>query len=76
MRIAIYQMNIVWEDKEKNYLLLEDALKKINNKGIELIVLPEMSFTGFSMNTDKTKEIDSQTINKISDFAKTYQIPI
>lgn len=69
-------MNIVWEDKEKNYLLLEDALKKINNKGIELIVLPEMSFTGFSMNTGKTKESDSQTIDKISDLAKTYQIAI
>lgn len=76
MRIAIYQMNIIWEDKEKNYLLLEDALKKISSKGIELIVLPEMSFTGFSMNTDKTKEIDSQTIDKISGFARTYQIAI
>lgn len=76
MKIALYQMHIAWEDKEQNYVKLKSVLEKEQGKGIELLILPEMSFTGFSMNTDKTKEIDSRTIDKISDLAKTYRVAI
>lgn len=76
MKIALYQMNIVWEDKEQNYSSLEGVLKQEYDKGINLLILPEMSFTGFSMNTAKTRENNLQTIDKISYFAKTYQMAI
>lgn len=76
MKIALYQMNIVWEDKEQNYSSLEGVLKQEYGKGINLLILPEMSFTGFSMNTAKTRENNLQTIDKISYFAKTYQMAI
>lgn len=76
VKIALYQMNIVWEEKEKNYFLLENMLKKEYGKGIDLLILPEMSFTGFSMNTATTKENNMQTVDKLSCLAKTYRMAI
>lgn len=76
MKVALYQMNIVWEDKDTNYSLLESVMQKEQNREVDLFLLPEMSFTGFSMNTAKTRECNLQTINKMSCFARNYQMAI
>lgn len=76
MKIALCQTSIIWEDKEKNYIHLEEQLKETENKKIDLFLLPEMSFTGFSMNTEMTKESNFETVNKISNYAKTYHTAI
>lgn len=76
MKIALYQMHIEWERKQVNYLHAEKELMKAAQKNIELILLPEMSFTGFSMNTEVTKENDFETVNKLSQYAKEYKIAI
>lgn len=76
MKVALYQSNIVWENKEKNYIHLSDRLKEIENKMIDLILLPEMSFTGFSMSTEVTKESNMETISRMSDYAKKYHTAI
>jgi len=57
MRAALYQMEIAWEDKEKNYKKLEGVSEEVKKHGADLLLLPEMSFTGFSMNTKLTKRI-------------------
>lgn len=75
MRIALYQSNIAWEDKEKNYLCLEERLKETGKK-VELLLLPEMSFTGFSMNTEITKESNLETVGKMADYARKYSTAI
>ena len=66
MKLALYQMNIIWEDKEANYTRVRQKLEIARNRGIDLFLLPEMSFTGFSMNTNITKENDSRTIKKMA----------
>lgn len=76
IKIALYQMHIIWEDKEANYLLLESKLKELKDKKTELLLLPEMSFTGFSMNTDVTKESHMETVSKMAEYAKQYHIAI
>lgn len=76
MKIALYQMQIFWEDKEANYLQFESKLKEMYNKKIDLFLLPEMSFTGFSMETEVTKESRLETVNKMADFAQRYHIAI
>ncbi len=76
MRIALYQMNIAWEDKKNNYLRAEEAISKAASKGAELFLLPEMSFTGFSMNTALTKEENAKTVNKMAACARKQQIAI
>lgn len=54
MRIGLAQMDIVWEDvtanKEKSRIFLEKA----KEEGADLLIFPEMTLTGFSMNVEKT----------------------
>lgn len=76
MKLALYQMNIIWENKQANYLRLEEKLKSMIGRGIDLLLLPEMSFTGFSMNTDITKENDSITIKQMIRYSKLYNMAI
>ena len=47
LRIAGIQLDISWEDQEKNFQKVENFLPKLEN--FDLILLPEMFSTGFSM---------------------------
>lgn len=76
MKVALYQMNIAWEDKEANYTAVERKLQEACQKHTELFLLPEMSFTGFSMNTDVTKESNYATVNQMRSYAKQYNMAI
>lgn len=76
VKIALFQMNIAWENKERNYIHVEHYIRTAHEKGIECVFLPEMSFTGFSMNTDKTKEAGRETIDKMTQYAQRYCIAI
>lgn len=76
MKIALYQMDIAWENKEKNYIYLKNKLDGLCDKNTDIIFLPEMSFTGFSMDTDITKESNLETVNKMADYARQYNIAI
>ncbi len=75
MKIALYQSHIIWEDKEKNYIHLEEKLQDAS-KRTDLFLLPEMSFTGFSMNTDITKESNMETVGTMAEYARKYHIAI
>lgn len=75
MKIALYQSHIIWEDKEKNYIHLEEKLQDAG-KRTDLFLLPEMSFTGFSMNTDITKESNLETVCRITEYARKYHMAI
>ena len=47
LTVSIVQPHLIWESPEANYTLLESLVKSIN--ATDLIVLPEMFSTGFSM---------------------------
>ena len=49
MKVTLIQTALHWEDRQKN-LLHFDALVNSIRKGTDLIVLPEMFSTGFTMN--------------------------
>ena len=76
MRIALYQMHIAWEDKQANLAKLEEQLKVASEKQADLLLLPEMSFTGFSMNTNVTKEAEEKTVERVSALARQYRVAI
>lgn len=48
LNIALVQSNLAWEKAEENFAIFNQHLEKI--KDADLIVLPEMFSTGFSMN--------------------------
>lgn len=48
LTVTLVQTNLVWEDKNANLAALEEKIKSIGEKK-EIVILPEMFSTGFSM---------------------------
>ena len=74
MKIALVQSHIIWEDKERNLAKLEEILK--DHPGADLYLLPEMSFTGFSMNTGITADRGTETADRVRELAIRHQTAI
>lgn len=57
MKVALVQYSPVWENPEENIIKLNSLLKGIEK--VDLIIFPEMTLTGFTMNSSKFgEEID------------------
>jgi omega-amidase len=78
MRLALISLNIEWENKQKNKLKVLDICKSFCKKNVDLVIFPEMSLTGFSMNTSNLAEDEdkSDTIGFFVNLAKEYSINI
>lgn len=76
IRIALAQTTIIWEDKDRNFKKAEEQIKDAVNHNAEAIFFPEMSFTGFSMNTDATKESGDETVRHMQSIAGQYRMAI
>ena len=55
LTITTIQSNLIWENKAANLLMLEQKIKSLEER-TEIIVLPEMFSTGFSMNAQALAE--------------------
>jgi omega-amidase len=55
MKISIIQSNLVWEDKFSNFKILDGLISPLHNN-TDIIVLPEMFNTGFSIDSGKLAE--------------------
>ncbi len=55
LKITIIQSDLHWENPEANRAMFSDKIQGIVNK-TDLIILPEMFSTGFSMNAEKLAE--------------------
>ena len=76
IRISIIQTDIVWENKQENLRLLHEKLQSL--RGItEIVVLPEMFSTGFSMQSKMLAEPNSgATITILKQWATQFQLAI
>lgn len=76
MKLGLAQMDMVWENKEENIKKIEKMVQNAILKGIECLLFPEMSLTGFSMNTSQIGENseNGKTIEAISQLCKQYKI--
>lgn len=54
MKISVIQPDIIWEDKSRNFKKIELLLSEL--KETDIVILPEMFNTGFSMNTETLGE--------------------
>lgn len=60
--VTIIQTNLHWEDKTANLQMLEEKINSIKEK-TEVVVLPEMFSTGFSMKPEQLAEtMDGETV--------------
>jgi predicted amidohydrolase len=61
LKIALIQSDLVWENPKKNRKHLKEKMETISN--VDLIVLPEMFSTGFTMNAKAVAEtMDGKTV--------------
>ena len=76
LRIALAQVDLVWENPEQNRLNLEKGILSLKSF-CDLVVLPETFTTGFSMSAyDLAEPMDGPTINWLIDISATTQIAI
>lgn len=68
------QNNILWENKNFNLNSSKSIFKKAKEYNIELLLFPEMSFTGFSMNIESLREYNEESIKYISSLCKAFEI--
>lgn len=72
MKIALCQFDMAWENKQANKEKISALMQACEKKGeIDWIIFPEMTLTGFTMNT-KAAELDASDLAFFSDFAKKY----
>jgi omega-amidase len=55
LTVTLLQNDLIWEDPEANRIVFEELIKGLN-LSTDLIILPEMFTTGFTMNAEKFAE--------------------
>ena len=78
MKVGLTQMDIVWEDKEKNMEKVRKLVEQAAGQKVDLLVFPEMTLTGFTMNTALAGEemLFSPTLRFFKDLSKKYNMAI
>lgn len=76
MKIALLQYNIAWENPALNKNKVEQFIAQ-STSDFELLILPEMFTTGFSMSAVAMAEsMDGETVNWLKFLAKKYSTAI
>lgn len=76
LTITTIQSDLYWEDKEANLRMFEQKIDAIDQK-TEMIILPEMFSTGFSMNPHRLGEkMDGQTVEWMKRLAAKKRVII
>lgn len=67
IKVTLVQADQKWEDKEGNF---ENYINLLQNVDSDLILLPEMFNTCFSMNTEFSESMDGKSIAWLKELAK------
>jgi len=75
MRAHLLQMDIAWEDREANFAIVQDLIDQAKPDPGDLVVLPELFDSGFSLNVEVTADEppvgSGQTQAFLSDLARS-----
>lgn len=76
--IALAELNISWENKEENKKKCRKMAKEAARNHANLLIFPEMTLTGFSMNIEKIAEEreNSKTLKFFQELSKEYKLAI
>jgi len=76
LRISLAQYDIVWENKSANLDKVECIIRKLSGE-TDVLVLPEMFSTGFSMNSHNLAEpVTGETITHLKKFSHEHNMAI
>ncbi|SES17569.1 Carbon-nitrogen hydrolase [Vreelandella subterranea] len=75
LRTSLVQCDLRWENPEANHAHLEQLLGDLDHRETDLIVLPEMFATGFTMNSREMAQPmdESQSVAWMKDQARSRQ---
>lgn len=74
MKAHLIQLDIQWEDATANREKVAHMLDRAAPAAGDLVLLPEMFDTGFSMNIASTADKDSSTLQFLLELADDYQV--
>ena len=76
LHIAAIQANLIWEQPEQNRQNFEQVMRKMS-ADVELVVLPEMFSTGFTMNPQSVAEtMEGETVSWMKATATSRKIAL
>jgi len=76
LRVAVFQFDLAWENPEVNRTKIDEWLQKTNRK-MDVVFLPEMFTTGFSMNaTELAEPMDGETITWMKALCAEHQLAL
>jgi len=76
LRVAVFQFDLAWENPEANRTKIDEWLQKANRK-MDVVFLPEMFTTGFSMNVAELAEpMDGETITWMKAKCAEHQLAL
>ncbi len=76
LKIAIIQADLVWENPEQNRINFTEKIMQVP-MGTDMIVLPEMFTTGFTMNAESVAEtMQGETVAWLKAMAKNSNIAL
>ena len=74
MIVAGLQFDIAWENPEENFNRVAPLARRAAEKGAEVIVLPEMFATGFSMRAEEMAVHAATILEFITDLARRHGV--
>lgn len=76
LKVALVQSDLVWENPEQNRLNFKEKIKQLN-KPVDIIILPEMFTSGFTMNPNHVFEtMKGKTISWMKEIASNINTAI
>ena len=76
LNIAIFQLDLVWENPSANCAKIDEWLQQID-KNTDVVFLPEMFATGFSMNVSELAEpMNGETVNWMKKRSSEHQLAL
>ncbi|WP_298841560.1 nitrilase-related carbon-nitrogen hydrolase [Clostridium sp.] len=76
MKLALAQLDIAFEDKSINKETTKQFIAQAFSENVDIIFFPEMTLTGFSMNTSYIGEDENETIKFFKEMSTKYDISI
>lgn len=78
MKVALGQLDMIWENKEATLRKVEEMMNTASVGGADIILFPEMTLTGFSMNLNQIGETGgkSWSVEKMQELAGKYKLAV
>jgi omega-amidase len=76
MKLALAQIDIIWNDKLKNSETAKAFINQAKDEGADMILFPEMALTGFSMNTLRIGDNNNESIEFFKKLSQKFNIII